>query len=251
MSHVNPMNAQLEEAVEVRPSTTPMHEQQGYDSAADAQYHDDQELIFRRTLASSATLSIVLALAGFVTFLDTMYLFLPIVTVLVAIAAISKIRKYPDEIYGTGIAKSAIGIAVVAFFGSIAWHTYVYATEVPDGYTRVEFRELQKDDRHPDAQYNNVKRIIGQKVFIKGYILDNGQKDGITEFIMCRDKGDCCFGGNPKIEERISVVLNKHDPGISYNSNLHKLTGTFRFEPGYAPDGKREVMFHLDDGIIR
>jgi hypothetical protein len=253
MSHVNPMNAQLEEIIENRPSA-PLAHDADYDSATDAQFDEDQELIFRRTLASSATLSVVLALVSFTTFLDTMYLFLPIVTVLVAIAAISKIRKYPDEIYGIGIAKGAIAIGVFCFVASLGWHSYVYATEVPEGYTRLEFRELQEDERHPDAHLKTWQRMDGKKVFIQGYMFPADQKDGITSFILCRDKGDCCFGGKPKITERISVTLNKDDPGIPLSTSLQKLTGTFRFEHTYSGDaiGKGEiVLFHLDDGVKR
>ncbi len=50
--------------------------------------------------------------------------------------------------------------------------------------------------------------LEGKKIFIKGYIYPGREKDGIRQFLLVRDQGDCCFGGNPKITDRIQVTLD-------------------------------------------
>ena len=88
------------------------------------------------------------------------------------------------------------------------WLTYDYLTEVPDGYERISYADLQPDP----AQAGQVVppsalELEGKKIFIKGYIYPGREKDGIRQFLLVRDQGDCCFGGNPKITDRIQVTL--------------------------------------------
>ncbi len=134
----------------------------------------------------------------------------------------------------------------------MAWHAYVYATEVPEGYQRVDFYDLQEDKQNPAALGKTITGLVGKKIFIKGYMYPGNEKNGITSFVFCRDKGDCCFGGNPKVTERILVTLD--DPkGISLTTNMVKLSGTFRFEriSSSGDIGQGEIWYHLDGGTKR
>ena len=69
----------------------------------------------------------------------------------------------------------------------------------------------------PDADTPNqivppsAQELNGKKVFIKGYVYQpsgrGGQMSGLKEFVLVRDKGQCCFGGNPKLTDMILVKL--------------------------------------------
>ena len=76
--------------------------------------------------------------------------------------------------------------------------------------------------------------------------------EGIKTFLLVRDKGDCCFGGNPKLTDRIQVTLA--DPErLQFDPYLHKVAGTFRLvkDAGQAVDATGEVYYHLDNSQLR
>ena len=72
------------------------------------------------------------------------------------------------------------------------------------------------------------------------------QKDGIREFLLVRDQGECCFGGNPKITDRIQVSL-ENPLTLTYESRLHKVGGTFHVEvaPKTIDGAKGGIYYHL------
>jgi hypothetical protein len=60
-----------------------------------------------------------------------------------------------------------------------------------------------------------------------------------------RDKGDCCFGGDPKLTDMILVKL-KPPLKATFDMRVRKLAGTFKVAPGRALDGLGGVIYHLD-----
>ena len=97
---------------------------------------------------------------------------------------------------------------------------------------------------------DSAHEFDGKRVLIKGYALAGNRKDGIRVFILVRDKGDCCFGGNPKLTDRILVQLK---PGhvFSYTDRLQKLAGFFRIRPAQAVDVAGDVIYQLEDAEFR
>ena len=63
-----------------------------------------------------------------------------------------------------------IALCSVFFVAGTSWHTYDYLTEVPEGYVRTGFWELQPDPDRPELPVSPKSlEMKGQKVFIKGY----------------------------------------------------------------------------------
>ncbi len=119
-----------------------------------------------------------------------------------------QIRRYPEEFEGLKLA--LFGVAANAFivFGGAALHIYVYVTEVPDGYTRVQFYELQQDaSQAVDMPTSRAVEINGDAVFLKGYIHPSSGSGMLKKFILVPDLGTCCFGGQPKSSDMIEVTL--------------------------------------------
>jgi len=157
------------------------------------------------------------------------------------------IRRYPLEYTGAGLAQlGLIGGAMLFTIGS-AVGTYTYATEVPPGYVRVGFWELQPDPDHPEMPVGpKAVEIRGQKIFIKGYMHPGVASRGkVNHFILVPDMGTCCFGGQPKMTDMIEVVAADAER-VSYSTRRIKLAGTFHFTPPTQSLGLDGVVFHLE-----
>ena len=90
-----------------------------------------------------------------------------------ALRAWSQITRQSDQYVGSGLA--LVGLALSTFFlvTGIGYGAYVYATEVPPGYTRISFGTLKPDEvdqRGGKLIPAEIETLDGAKVFIKGYI---------------------------------------------------------------------------------
>ena len=78
---------------------------------------------------------------------------------------------------------------------------------------------------------------------------------GIRKFLLVRDSGTCCFGGDPAITDRIQVTLS--DPeGMRYKTGVCKVAGVFRLKPKPKVEGTqkgipRGLYYHLDEAQVR
>ncbi|MDG2208299.1 MAG: hypothetical protein P8K78_10375 [Pirellulales bacterium] len=206
-----------------------------------------------RAVSGAAVTSVALGFLSICVLLTIYLAVIPLVGILVGLYAILQIKGRPKELTGRSIA--VVGIVLCLAFlitgGSVA--AYVYATEVPSGYTRIFYSQLQPEEGKVDQNVPPLAESLdGEKVFIKGYVFPGKQRQGIKTFLLVRDKGDCCFGGNPKLTDRIQVTLA--DPErLTFDPYLHKVAGTFRLGKGTgeAVDASGDVYYYLDDGQLR
>jgi len=172
-------------------------------------------------LAIGSLVMAVLALTGLV---FPVLLGFAAIGTLLGIFAWRNLRRYPDEL--TGRASATIGLvgSLLILVGGSIMHSYIYATEVPDGYLRISFAELQ-----PKQTVNGVPEISteldGQRVFVKGYVHPGVSNTGrIKKFVLVPDMGTCCFGGQPKMTDMIEVTI-RNAPGVQYSQRKRKLGG--------------------------
>jgi hypothetical protein len=90
----------------------------------------------------------------------------------------------------------------------------------------------------------------GRNVLLKGYMFPGAQVSGIRQFLLVRDQGDCCFGGNPKITDRVLVTLAE-PAGVAFTPRLVKIAGRFSVRPAGAPEIGGGVLYHLEDARAR
>lgn len=133
------------------------------------------------------------------------------VGLLVGMFTLWRIWHSSGELTGWALASTGTVLSAISVVGGASWHIYQYQTEVPAGYQRVNFSWLSdqlplvkdgKDQIHPEVQ-----KLDGQDIFIKGYMYPTRQDRNLTEFVMLKDTGQCCFGGNPKLSDMIVVKL--------------------------------------------
>jgi hypothetical protein len=119
-----------------------------------------------------------------------------------------QIHRYPEEFDGLKLALLGITSNALIVLGGAAFHIFVYVTEVPEGYTRVQFYELQQDaSQAVDMPTQRAVEIDGDAVFLKGYIHPSSGSGMLKKFILVPDLGTCCFGGQPKSSDMIEVSL--------------------------------------------
>lgn len=206
------------------------------------EYEGDYQEINR-----AAIVTLVLGVISLVAVAFPTLLVIPLAGVLTGAVAWWQLANNPEQA-GVWLNKIGLWICGICFVGGSAWHTYDYMTELPDGYERISFYDLQPEAERPDVpippfaiQHN------GTKVFIKGYVFPGEERDGIKTFILVPDMGTCCFGGNPKSTDMIQVTL-KDPTRISYSMRLRKLGGTFHVDPQAVPmkEGLNVVYYRLE-----
>jgi hypothetical protein len=199
-----------------------------------------------RALSTSAVASLIVGLLSCVAVLDWSLLAIPLIGIALSAFALVRVRRKRAELSGESLARAGLALSLLFAVGGPARLTYEYVTEVPsDEYQRVSYTELQPDPAQPgQAIPPEALALEGKKIFIKGYIYPGREKDGIRKFLLVRDQGDCCFGGNPRITDRIQVTLV--DPlRLTFQSRLHKVGGTFHVAPSAtAPDGAKGGVFY-------
>jgi hypothetical protein len=168
-----------------------------------------------------AVMSVLLA------FVSELFVVLPMLGVAFGLAALSAFRKYPGELVGKPVAMIGFFLSLILLVSSAGYHTWVYATEVPEGYTRISYADLKPGPRSPTPFAKQTEEFDGQKVFLKGYVRPGDKQRGLKNFILVGDFGSCCFGGNPKITDIVAVNIISDDT-VDYSLRKRRIGGEFR-----------------------
>ena len=137
----------------------------------------------------------------------------------------------------------------VLLVGGIALHIYWYQTEVPDGYQRISFRaDISKkgfiNEEGERRVHDDIAALDGKPLFVKGFMYPEQRLDGISSFILCRDNGQCCFGGQPKLTDMIKVKMADGQTA-RYSDHMVSVAGVFRLRD-LQRTGNLEPAFELD-----
>ena len=205
-----------------------------------------------RAVSKAAVISAILGLIGVLGLLSPAMLVLPILALLFSLQAFSALRRYPDELTGKFPAAVGLTFGLLLSFGGIGYHTYVYLTEVPDGYQRITFSELQPE-RIDQVLPPDADKLDKKPVFIKGYMHPSGTQGmgAVNKFILVPDMGTCCFGGQPKLTDMVEVTLGE---GLTttYSRRKKKLAGTFLVDSELKPvSGLEGVYYQLNANYVR
>lgn len=197
-----------------------------------------------RTVSRAAVFSLILGLAGIASLLSPWMIVIPISGLICGAVALANIKRYPLELSGAGLAKT--GLAVSAMLGIVApaYHTYVYFTEVPDGYERVSFWILSTKSYEPDYPTKDALDLNGKPIFIKGYIHPTSiSSSKAKKFILIPDLGTCCFGGQPRLTDMIEVTLTG-DQTVKPSLRQIKLAGVLKVDTSLKPVKELQGVFY-------
>jgi hypothetical protein len=204
-----------------------------------------------RALSGTAIAAAALAVLSPLAFFGWSLLVVPTVGLALAAVALRDIANRPEAVTGRRLAVGALAASVTSLAAGLFYQTSVYVGELPEGYARLNYAMLQPlAGDPPTAVPDSAREMNGRDVLLKGYMYPGQRQRGITEFLLCRDQGDCCFGGQPKITDRVLVQLDD-TRGIDFTQGLVKIAGRFRIEPAGTADLGGGVLYHLDDAFTR
>ncbi len=205
-----------------------------------------------RAVSKAAVVSMILGLISILGFFSPVMLMLAVAGSALGVIGFRTISRYPNELSGKPIAVVGAILGVLVLAGGIARHSYVYATEVPEGHLRISFMELQpEEDNRRMPVPESALALDGKKVFVKGYIHPASDGAKITKFILVPDLGTCCFGGQPKLTDMIEVTLEK-PLQTSYNMKKRKLAGELKVDMALKPvSGLNGVYYQLKADHLR
>jgi hypothetical protein len=200
-----------------------------------------------KALSRAAVISVIFGLFGFLAWESPYLIVLPLLAVVLALSGLSAIRRFQDELTGKKIALAGLSLGSLMIVVAPIKHTYVYLTEVPDGYERVSFSALKSPTGAPDLPTAEAVRLDGQKIFLKGYIHPTSlSSKNSKSFILVPDWATCCFGTQPPLTHMIEVHL-VNEKYASKSFRQHSLAGTFTVIPqGKAVEGFTGVYYQID-----
>jgi hypothetical protein len=170
------------------------------------------------------------------------------VAFILGIVGVRTVRRYPTEYTGGKLAKTGLLGGLVLLIAGSASAAFTYSTEVPEGYNRVGFWELQPDPEEPGLPISpKAFEIHTQPIFIKGYMHPGVASSGkVNHFILVPDMGTCCFGGQPKPTDMIEVFIPDGKERVAYSTRRIKLAGKFFLDDHPTQSlGLQNVWYHL------
>lgn len=154
--------------------------------------------------------------------------------------ALGRIRRESELYTGRSFALVGIALSLVLLLSGAGYGGYVYATEVPEGYTRISFTGMKPDEleeRNGALVPPDIASLDGKKVFIKGYIRPDSIKvsRGIKQFLLVRDNNQCCFGDLSTVKYYDQVLVNMLGSRyVNYADGIFRMGGTLKVEPENA-----------------
>jgi hypothetical protein len=197
----------------------------------------------------SAPVALFLGIAAFSGLMGLFGLALAAVGILVSIGSYLQIRASQGRLSGTKMAVGG-GVLSILFLGAGSYLMISdYKNELPPGYQRVNFpKEIAEkgfvvQDGHMDL-HPDVKPLVDQPLFLKGYMWQQGTYE--SSFVLLKDNGKCCFGGNPAPNDMIYVRLEENQT-FRPMTGLVSVAGVFRANPN-APLG--EPVYVMDAKLV-
>lgn len=216
---------------------------------------DDDTLMAYRAVSKAAVFSICFSILSITALFPEFWLLLllPIGGVISGFLAIRNVRRYPEELTGARAGLIGVVASSVLFVAGLISNVVDYYTEVPDGFERVSFYQLQPDTTKPQQLVSDLAvELNGKKVFIKGYPHSGVSGSGpVKNFLLVPDMKQCCFGGQPKLMDMIEVNL-LGDKTISWSPRKFELAGVLKVDPRPKPnDGSQGGYFQLEAEYVK
>ncbi|MFC1758528.1 hypothetical protein ACFL2H_07135 [Planctomycetota bacterium] len=204
-----------------------------------------------RTVSLSAIATLVLGILSITGLMIRPLLFFGIVGSLIGTYSVFMLRRRQDEFTGLGLAKSGLALCLLISTGGISWHIFDFATEVPDGFERIRFYDLQSSSDDPKSgPPPSAYALDGKDIFVKGYVYPDQTFGETRRFVLIPDLKTCCFGGQPDLTDMIEVTLQ--DPlRVKYSLRLHKLAGTLKVSRVMKKTKLDGVFYQLDASHLK
>jgi len=211
-----------------------------------------------RALSMPAVAALVLGLMSPISLLGvywdapSLILAVPVCGVITGLFAVRKLKRHLNELTGLNVARAGATLSMVCLITGGAFSLYRYKTEVPAGYLRISFLDLEPVMSRPDLPVSpDSLTLDGKKVFVKGYVLSDDKGLALKNFAIVPDLGDCCFGGAPKLFKMIQTEIVT-DQRVGFSFFKRGFGGTFRVDPRKKdPTGLQGAHYFLEADHIK
>ncbi len=221
----------------VSPASSP-----AYDDAAQHQPY--------RALSLLAVCSAMLGVLSVLALAAPVLVAVPMLSIVLGTLALRNIAKYPEELSGKGMAWFGVTLSLLMGVSGASWHSYVYLTEVPDGFVRVHFQDLQSKAPNGPPPSSAVD-LNNEPIFVKGYMHPDAGMAPVRQFVLVPDMGTCCFGGQPELTDMIQVTL-PDDMKVRYSTRRLRLAGVLEVDETLTPvEGYIGVYYKLNASYVK
>ncbi len=202
-----------------------------------------------RPMTPLAPITMVAGVCGSIALLGLVGIAIALAGVMTGLLALWQIRNSNGTLGGRKLTLIGMTLSIVFLFSGIVQQVYSFATEVPEGHIKLNFTHdiskmpfVYKDEGFVIAP--EVQQYDGKPIFVKGYMYPTKQTEGITQFILVRDSGTCCFGGQPPVTDMILVQMQK-GKAVKYRVGLVAVAGTFKTKSP-AEGGDLKPVYELE-----
>ncbi len=169
----------------------------------------------------------------------------PVIGSVLALIAYRQVARSDGAYGGLGLAKFCVVTLPLMTLAAIGLHGYSYATEVPEGFRRVSFATDIADkgfvnDQGQMSIHPDVEKLTVAPVFLKGYMYPTRDTENLKSFVLCKDSGDCCFGGQPKMTDMVYIEMDG-EKTVDFRTGLVSVAGNFKASPTLDPTGLNPV----------
>ncbi len=222
-------------------------------------YYDDEEYegpVSYRTVNPFAVTSLALGVLSFLTMFSWFLFFIPIIAIVCGWIALGQMTRRPGQYTGNKLAIVGILSAVALWTCGAAYVVFVAGAEVPIGYTRVTFTQMQPNPDNKgevvpqdilDLQFDETA-MEKKRIFIKGYLYPGRQTIGLRQFMLVPSQSHCKFCSSLlKSTQMISVKL-EGDLQINYRTQLVHVGGKLSVDKAEAakPLGGSPYLINAD-----
>jgi hypothetical protein len=240
-------------------STTVSTSSTSFDEDASHERPDHHKVLEYRALHTGAVAGLVLGVVSIFTLVIAtsgieaclMVCPIPLIAMLLSLRAWLQIRRHSDQYTGRPLAITGFVLATFFLVTGVGYGSYVYATEVPEGYTRITFGKLKPNEidvRGGNPVPDDVAALQGQKVFIKGYIRPDSLavRKNAKAFLLVRDNNQCCFGDFSKVKYYDQIQVDLQGPlTVDYSTGIFRIGGILQIHPENLLQGPGTPVFAL------
>lgn len=210
-----------------------------------------------RPVPMSAVVGAVLALLSISALFAWLAIPLAVVAAAVSLLAVVRIARSEGEFAGLWMASSGLGLSLVMGVAGVLLTVHHYRTEIPPGYERVSFAHdisargigrRSEGDKDYLLIPPEVRALEGKRIYLKGFMYPTGRPYALTQFILCKDNAQCCFGGQPALQDMIGVVMTKNQT-TDHNPALMGVAGRLKINPHYS-GGNLEPIYLLEADYV-
>ncbi|MBN2296124.1 MAG: DUF4190 domain-containing protein [Pirellulales bacterium] len=228
----------------------------------DYDYDDDDEYegpVYYRKVNPFAVTSLVLGVLSFITMFSWFFFVIPVAAIIFGWVALGQMTRRPGQYMGNKLAISGILIAVVFWTFGIAYVVFVAGAEVPIGYTRVTFTQMQPNPDNKgevvpqeilDLQFDETA-MEKKRVFIKGYIYPGRQTIALKQFILVPTQSHCKFCSSQIKSTQMITVKLEGDLQINYRTQLVHVGGKLKVNKAEAARPLGGIPYTIDADYVK